>query len=115
MVWFRIMTLLFTFETVSSALDCEGILKKSGCSCRVIPAPRSLSASCVYAISLETHSPGDTGGIAGDPGAFCRDLRARGGGFARVFRRTETGGKETYEEFLTVPGPLPARGNSGTG
>jgi hypothetical protein len=100
------VTLLLTFETVSAALDCEGLLKNSGRPCRVIPVPRSLGlagASCGYAISLETRPPnGEAGGLAvgcaDDTGAFCRDLRAGGAGFVKAFRCTEAGGRETYEE-----------------
>ncbi|MDR3144786.1 MAG: DUF3343 domain-containing protein [Treponema sp.] len=111
------MTLLLTFETISAALDCEGILSETGRPCRVIPVPRSLGSSCVYAIRLETRPPsveadgkaeGKTDGnaaskadAADEVGALCRDLRARGAGFARVFRCIETGGRETYEELRT--------------
>jgi hypothetical protein len=86
------VTLLFTFETVSAALNCEDILKTAGRSCRVIPVPRSLSASCAYAISLEAGSPED-------PAAPCRDLRSAGAGFVKAFRCTEAGGKEQYDEI----------------
>jgi hypothetical protein len=104
------MTLLLTFETVSAALACEGLLKQSGRPCRVIPVPRSLSASCAYAISLETGSAGDMpcgmpDGFAGDPREFGRGLRAEGADFVKVFCCTETGGRETYTELPLSASP----------
>jgi hypothetical protein len=70
---------LFTFETVSAALDCELIFQGLEIPCRVIPAPRRLSSSCVYAISAET----------GDPRGLGDLLRQRGAEYVRVFEIEE--------------------------
>jgi hypothetical protein len=82
------MNLLVTFETVSAALEGEIIVKELGLPCRIIPVPRALSASCGYAVSVET----------GDAEGFREGLRRRGASFVRIFRRAaapEKGG--TYE------------------
>jgi hypothetical protein len=70
---------LFTFETVSAALDCELIFKGLEIPCRVIPAPRTLSSSCVYAVSTET----------GDPEGLGDLLRQRGAEYVKVFEIEE--------------------------
>ncbi|MDR1580058.1 MAG: DUF3343 domain-containing protein [Synergistaceae bacterium] len=47
------MTLLFTFNTISAALDFESSLQKRGVHCKVIPVPRSLSMDCGYSVIVE--------------------------------------------------------------
>jgi hypothetical protein len=44
---------LYTFKTISAALDAEKVLKNAQYSCRVIPMPRALGVSCNYALTLE--------------------------------------------------------------
>jgi hypothetical protein len=87
------VNILFTFETVSAALDCEMVFKGLEIPCRIIPVPRTLSASCAYAITAET----------GDPAGLCETLRQKGAEYAKVFRCESPPGKgETYE-LLTGP------------
>jgi hypothetical protein len=45
---------LFTFDTVSAALNCERVFKRLNTPCRIIPVPRALESSCGYAITAET-------------------------------------------------------------
>jgi hypothetical protein len=71
--------MLFTFETVSAAPDCEQIFQGLDIPCRVIPAPRVFSSSCMYAISTET----------GDPDGLGELLRQRGAGYAGMFQIEE--------------------------
>jgi hypothetical protein len=66
---------LFTFETVSAALDCELIFQGLEIPCRVAPVPRGLSTSCGYAVSAET----------GDPEGLGALLRQRGAGYVNIF------------------------------
>jgi hypothetical protein len=78
---------LFTFETVSAALDGELAMKEQGIPCRIIPVPRALSSSCAYAMTAET----------GDLPGLCGTLRRRGSGYLKVFRcRTLPDESETY-------------------
>jgi hypothetical protein len=87
------MELLVTFETVSAALEGETIVKELGVPCRIIPVPRALSASCGYAVSVET----------GDPAGFCEGLRRRGASFVRIFRRKD--GPEQGGAYEALAGP----------
>ncbi|GHV83267.1 hypothetical protein AGMMS50212_06070 [Spirochaetia bacterium] len=88
-------TVLFTFETISAALNCELVikgLKKLGAEqtiiggCRVIPVPRKLEASCTYAIVAET----------GDITGLCTSLGAKGANYKKVFRFV---GEQDFEEL----------------
>jgi hypothetical protein len=82
------VNVLFTFETVSAALDCELIFRALETPCRIIPVPRALSSSCAYALITET----------GDPAGLRALLRQRGAGYVKVFRCEAAPGKgETYE------------------
>ncbi|MDR2258298.1 MAG: DUF3343 domain-containing protein [Treponema sp.] len=88
------MNVLFTFETVSAALDCEGLFKELEIPCRIIPVPRALSASCAYALTAET---ADVSGLR-------ETLRQQGAGYVKVFRYDAALGRgETYE-LLAGPG-----------
>jgi hypothetical protein len=99
------MRALFTFKTVSAALDCELIFKELGESCRIVPVPRVLSSSCAYAIIAET----------GDLNGLCAGLRQRGADYARVFRCGILPGQgESYEVFAGSAGSAEA-GEAGHG
>jgi hypothetical protein len=88
---------LFTFENVSAALDCELFCTELEIPCRIIPAPRALSASCVYALIVET---GDLSGLK-------ESLRHKGAEYVRVFRgASPPEGGETWEP-LTDPEDIP--------
>jgi hypothetical protein len=91
------VNVLFTFETVSAALDCEMMFKALKTPCRIIPVPRALSSSCAYAITAETAAPAD----------LCETLRQRGAEYVKVFRCEAAPGKgETYEFFAgRIGGP----------
>ena len=45
--------LLLSAHSTHIVMKCEGILKESGVSCRVIPLPSELSASCGLSIKTE--------------------------------------------------------------
>jgi hypothetical protein len=77
------MILLYTFKTISAALDAEQALKNARFSCRIIPMPRALGASCNYAITLENADGEDSARIAGVA-------------YEKVFRCTG----EAYEEVI---------------
>ena len=47
------MNFLFTFKTFVDVISCEKIGNAAGLSCRVIPVPRSLDASCEYAAEFQ--------------------------------------------------------------
>lgn len=82
------MKVLFTFETVSAALDCERLFQELAISCRIIPVPRSLSVSCAYAITAET----------GDWRGLCEALRQKGAEYGKVFCcEVSPGQGETYK------------------
>ena len=40
------MKVLFTFETISHALQFENVLKKNNISVKMMPTPRSFTTSC---------------------------------------------------------------------
>jgi hypothetical protein len=82
------MKLLYTFTTVSAALEAEQAFKKARLPCRVVPTPRALGASCNYAIILETEDA-EEGGVLGGNGVE----------YAKVFRCVEGAGKESYLEL----------------
>jgi hypothetical protein len=89
------VNVLFTFETVSAALDCELFCRELEIPCRIIPVPRVLSASCAYALTAET----------GDPSGLCESLRRKGAGYVKVFRGESPPGKgETWELIAGGPG-----------
>jgi hypothetical protein len=89
------VNVLFTFETVSAALDCELIFRELETPCRIIPVPRALSSSCAYALTAET----------GDPAGLRVLLRQRGAAYVKVFRWAGAPGKgETYEVLPGEPG-----------
>jgi hypothetical protein len=95
-----VMRALFTFATVSAALDCELVFKELDVPCRIIPVPRVLSASCAYAVTAET----------GDPQGLCAALCQRGVEYAGLFRRGALPGKGESYESLAGPGkPGPPR------
>jgi hypothetical protein len=98
------MKALFTFKTVSAALDAELVVKELGLACRVIPVPRTLSASCAYAITVET----------GDPGGLCDALCRRAVEYAGVFRCGIVPGKgESYESLAGSDGRVDGAGERG--
>jgi hypothetical protein len=89
------VNVLFTFETVSAALNCESIFKDLEIPCRIIPVPRALSASCAYALTAET----------GDVRGLCERLRQQGAGYVKVFRYDAALGQgETYELLAGLGG-----------
>jgi hypothetical protein len=88
------VNVLFTFETVSAALDCELFCKELEIPCRIIPVPRVLSASCAYALTVET----------GDAEGLKESLRRKGAEYARVFRGTSPPGEGETWELLAGPG-----------
>jgi hypothetical protein len=92
------VNVLFTFETVSAALDCELLCKELEIPCRVIPVPRALSASCAYALTVET----------GDGPGLCESLRRKGAGYVKVFRGASPPGTGETWELLAGPDGGPA-------
>jgi hypothetical protein len=78
------VNVLFTFETVSAALDCEIVCRELEIPGRIIPAPRVLSASCAYALTVETR----------DPSGLCELLRRKGAGYKKVFRGASPPGRD---------------------
>jgi molybdenum cofactor cytidylyltransferase len=80
---------LFTFETVSAALEGECVCRALNIPCRLIPVPRALSSSCTYALTGETENfP-----------SLARALRQGGADYAKSFRCvTPPGQGETWEE-----------------
>jgi hypothetical protein len=85
---------LFTFETVSAALEGERVFKELGIPCRIIPVPRALSTSCAYALTAET---ADFSGLR-------EALRQKGAAYVKVFRCESPPGRgETYE-LIAGPG-----------
>jgi hypothetical protein len=88
------MEVLFTFETVSAALDCEQLFRELDIPCRIIPAPRTLSASCAYAIRAET----------ADLSGLCETLRRKGAEYGKIFRAKSLPGQGEAYEFLAGPG-----------
>jgi hypothetical protein len=83
------MTLLYTFNTISAALEAEQAFKNAQFSCRVIPMPGALGVSCNYAITLECGPEEDS-------------AHAAGVSYEKVFRCTGKAGKEGYEEIAAV-------------
>ncbi|GHV74125.1 hypothetical protein AGMMS49940_14270 [Spirochaetia bacterium] len=75
------MILLYTFKTISAALDAEQAFKNAPFSCKVIPMPRALGVSCNYAITVESDTVAD---------------EAAGVEYEKVFRCTG----EAYEEII---------------
>ncbi|MDR1445004.1 MAG: DUF3343 domain-containing protein [Treponema sp.] len=96
------MKQLFTFETVSAALDAEILCKELNIPCRIIPVPRFLSASCGYAMSAEST----------DAAALSAELRRRGALFVKVFRCKVLPGKGESYEPLAVPDTPDGAGQS---
>jgi hypothetical protein len=86
------MTVLFTFDTVSAALEGEQVFKHAHIPCRIIPVPDALSTSCNYSLRLETAEPQVCAALLG----------AQGVEYAGIFRCGERGGRATYEA-LTLP------------
>ncbi|GHV20167.1 hypothetical protein FACS189494_03380 [Spirochaetia bacterium] len=82
------MNFLFTFETISAALDCEFFFKGLKTACTVIPVPRKLESSCTYAIVAQ----------ADDISGLCAALREKGAVYKKVFRCAGTNFEEiTYQ------------------
>jgi hypothetical protein len=79
---------LFTFETVSAALNCELVFKELSIACRIIPVPRALDSSCTYAIVTETADIPD----------LCAALKTKGAAYKKVFRCAGAGGRD-FEEL----------------
>ncbi|GMO54890.1 MAG: hypothetical protein Ta2G_13860 [Termitinemataceae bacterium] len=81
------MNVLLTFETISAALNCEGVFKKLRITCNVIPFPRKIGTSCNYAIATETDDVQD----------LCVMLKKNGAEYKKVFQCV---GKEFEEIFF---------------
>ncbi|MHC6202153.1 DUF3343 domain-containing protein [Breznakiellaceae bacterium SP9] len=82
------MELLFTFATISAALNAQAVFKTLQTPCQVIPLPRALGTSCTYALSTETE----------DLPCLCTTLKARGVDYLKVFR---VEGPKGYQELRT--------------
>jgi hypothetical protein len=87
------VNVLFTFETVSAALDCEALCGELKIPCRIIPVPRAVSASCAYALTVET----------GDASGLSESLRRKGAGYVKVFRSESPPGMGETWELLAGP------------
>jgi hypothetical protein len=81
------MNLLITFHSVSSALLLEAAGKERGFFCRLMPAPRKLTSSCVYAAEVEAEDTGRLCKLLGDLNAEWEAVwREAGGGWEALCR-----------------------------
>jgi len=84
------MNVLLTFGTFADVFSCEKAVRAAGMSCRAVPVPRSLDASCDFAAEIR-----DLG--EEDVFAVLELLKKKGLRYTRLFRSmTADSGDEVY-------------------